>query len=240
MRAGGLLALALAAIVLGACQLSPTIRHPPPGQQLTTLKRGEGEMRVLVMPVDVELSELTAGGIPEPKAEWTSSARTLLAAEMHQAMQTRNVAAIDYDDAALAPEKRDHFTQLTKLHGVVGLERWIEQFVPGLVPSTRKSQGAWTLGPDVRDLKDQYGANYALLTYIRDSYSSAGRVIATGLAAVVGIRLQGGTQVGFASLVDLDTGDLVWFNALGRRSGDVRDADGARETLATLLTDFPK
>ena len=240
MRAGGLLALALAAIVLGACQLSPTIRHPPPNQQLAELKRGEGQTRVLVMPVDVELFELTAGGIRDPKAEWTSSARTLLSAEMHREMQTHNVAAVDYDDAALGPEKRDHFTQLTKLHGAVGFERWLEQYAPGTIPPTRKSQGAWTLGPDARALKDQYGANYALFTFVRDSYSSTGRVITQILAASVGIGVHGGSQLGFASLVDLDTGDLVWFNGLARQTGDVRNADGAHETLATLLTDFPK
>ncbi len=237
MRAGGPLALALAAIVLVACE---PVRHPPPGQQLGVLKRGEAQARILVMPVDAELFELTVGGVREPKAEWTSSARTLLSAEMRQTMQTRNVAAVDYEDAAVAPEKRDHFRQLIMLHAVVGFGRWLEQYLPDAIPPTRKSQGAWTLGPDVRDLKDQYGANYALFTYVRDSYSSTGRVITSILAAGVGIHVSGGTQIGFASLVDLDTGDLVWFNALGRHSGDVRDADGARETMAALLTDFPK
>jgi hypothetical protein len=190
--------------------------------------------------MEVELFELTAGGVPEPKAEWTSGARTLLSAELRQAMQTHNVAAVDYDDTAVTPERRDHFTQLIKLHNLVGGSMRIEQYRPDVIPPTRKSQGPWTLGPEVRDLKDQYGASYALFTHVSDSYSSTGRVIAQILAAGVGIGLHGGVQVGFASLVDLDTGDLVWFNALGRATGDVRNADGARETVAALLTDFPK
>lgn len=106
MRAAGLLALPLAAVVPVACE---TVKHPPPGQQLAELKRGEGQTCILVMPVDVELFELTAAGIPEPKAEWTSSARTLLSAEMRRKMQTHNVAAVEYDDTAVAPGRRQDY-----------------------------------------------------------------------------------------------------------------------------------
>jgi hypothetical protein len=34
--------------------------------------------------------------------------------------------------------------------------------------------------------------------------------------------IMGGVQSGFASLVDLRTGDIVWFNQLGRATGDLR------------------
>src|SRR5574337_268961 len=35
-----------------------------------------GPARVLLMPLDVELSELTAGGMLEPRADWTEQAKT--------------------------------------------------------------------------------------------------------------------------------------------------------------------
>jgi hypothetical protein len=49
----------------------------------------------------------------------------------------------------------------------------------------------------------------------------------------------GGAQVGYASLVDLNTGQVVWFNRLQRGSGDLREADKAGETLNALLQQFP-
>jgi len=60
------------------------------------------------------------------------------------------------------------------------------------------------------------------------------------LAAVLGAGVQGGTQVGFASLVDLKSGEVVWFNRLARGSGDMRHEKGAKDTVGALLANFPK
>ncbi len=55
----------------------------------------------------------------------------------------------------------------------------------------------------------------------------------------MGVGLQGGMQVGFASLVDLQTGDVVWFNRLVNQAGDLRTVEPARKAVDELLTDFP-
>ena len=49
----------------------------------------------------------------------------------------------------------------------------------------------------------------------------------------------GGFQIGFASLVDLKTGEIVWFNRLIRGAGDLREAEKAEGTMKLLLKDFP-
>ena len=41
------------------------------------------------------------------------------------------------------------------------------------------------------------------------------------------------------ALVDLNSGRVLWFNQLVRASGDLREADKAKETLDSLLTEFP-
>ena len=97
------------------------------------------------------------------------------------------------------------------------------------------------MGPKVRVLRKKHNADYALFVYIRDSYTSGGLAVAIFLAAAIfGVGLQGGTQVGFASLVDLDSGDIVWFNRLFRGTGDLRERIPAEETVSILLTNFPK
>jgi hypothetical protein len=47
----------------------------------------------------------------------------------------------------------------------------------------------------------------------------------------------GGSQVGFASVVDLKTGDIVWFNRLIRPQGDLRTPAAAAETVKALVSD---
>ncbi len=59
-------------------------------------------------------------------------------------------------------------------------------------------------------------------------------------AVVFGVALQGGVQVGLVSLVDLETGKVVWFNRLLRGEGDLRTDGPARETMKMLLTGMPK
>jgi hypothetical protein len=45
----------------------------------------------------------------------------------------------------------------------------------------------------------------------------------------------GGQQIAFASLVDLKTGKVVWFNMLSSTVGDIRSPEGAEKMVATLL-----
>ena len=58
-------------------------------------------------------------------------------------------------------------------------------------------------------------------------------------AALAGIALQGGMQVGFASLVDLETGDVIWVNRLISQAGDLRTVEPARKAVDELLAGFP-
>jgi hypothetical protein len=75
---------------------------------------------------------------------------------------------------------------------------------------------------------------------VRDSYASPERVAASIALAFIGIGIApGGAQVGYASLVDLQSGQVVWFNRLLRGYGDLREPTPARESIDALLTGFP-
>ena len=115
----------------------------------------------------------------------------------------------------------------------------MHKYVPKLIVPTKKDKFDWTLGSGINQLRDDYDAEYALFIHIRDSYTSAGRVAVIFVAAVFGVGVQGGTQVGFASLVDLGTGDVVWFNRLFSATGDLRTAAPAGEAIKQLLSEFP-
>ena len=55
----------------------------------------------------------------------------------------------------------------------------------------------------------------------------------------VDFRGQSGEHVGYAGLVDLETGNIVWLNADEKMGGDVRTEDGMQKRVAQLLEDFP-
>jgi hypothetical protein len=97
----------------------------------------------------------------------------------------------------------------------------------------------WTLGPGVKLLRDKYHGDYALFVHLRDSYSSTGRQALIGVAALLLVPVPGGFQSGFASLVDLRSGKVVWFNRLLSVNGDLRNKDDARDTVGELLKGLP-
>lgn len=103
---------------------------------------------------------------------------------------------------------------------------------------TKQDKFDWTLGRETTVFR-QDDADYGLFVYIRDSYTSAGRVALIVVAAILRVGVSGGQTSAFASLVDLRTGDVVWFNLLGSGSANLRTAETAREAMKELLTDLP-
>ena len=82
-------------------------------------------------------------------------------------------------------------------------------------------------------------ARYALFVFLRDSYATDGRKAMMALGLLLGVGISLGQQIGFASLVDLNDGRVVWFNLLNAQSGDLRDAASASKSVAKLLDGVP-
>lgn len=200
---------------------APTFKLLPPGA------------KVVLMPMDVELFSISAGGVFEPQAEWTSQAIENLKTVFHN-RQSKNTVVF----SELPDEPDETVDSFNRLHGAVGAAINLHYFGPLNLP-TKEKRLEWTLGPDVAAIRQKTGADYALFTFMRDSYASSERVATMVVAAVFGIGLQGGAQVGYVSLVDLSTGDILWFNRLIRGSGDLRNISSAKESLDSLLDNFP-
>jgi hypothetical protein len=223
----------LGILVLAACQTSPN-------SQIAELKRPTGASRIVLMPVDVELSELTAGGLTETKADWTELGKTNLVQGLEAEKQALGIDFVRYDEDQVSAERRDAIRQFVKLHGAIGSTILIHQYGQNFQLPTKHGKLDWTLGESVNEVHKEYGADYAMFVYVRDSYASSGRVALMVTAAVLGVGIPLGQQVGFVSLVDLDTGNVVWFNRLLRGTGDLRTATAAQETAHVLLTGLPK
>ncbi|WP_416896954.1 MAG: hypothetical protein ACMVY4_15760 [Minwuia sp.] len=200
-----------------------------------------GETRVALMPLDVSLFQLTAGGVLEPRADWTEQAEAHVAAAVMQVNSSRGLRLIDFDDSKLAPAEQVRMGQVIKLHRVVGGEILIQQRVPALRPPSKEGTFDWSIGPHARAVKAQTGADYGLFVYLKDSYSTGGRVALNIVTAVLfGTTVGGGQQIGYASLVNLETGQIVWFGSLARGAGDLRTPESAQEAVDSLFTTLPE
>jgi hypothetical protein len=231
-RAPGVLrvafALVLSCLLQGCVSTQVRTAQDPAGKPL----RIDGSV-VLVEP-DIELYAVGAGGVQEPRKAWTEAARTLWPQAVRELMQAQGIPL--RADFTLPPDAgpENPLRQLQLLNQAVS----ISILSYGRRDALRNKHGKfdWTLGPGVAALRQATGADYALFTYIRDSYSTGGRAAMRVIGfLLLGGDIGGGVQVGLASLVDLRTGQVVWHNLLLDQTGDLRDPAGARETAGDLL-----
>jgi len=214
---------------LSACATSApkTFSHfdPPPASA-----------RILVVTPDIQLSLLTAAGLQEPREDWSHSARDNIAAAVaaHIAAHGRPTATLDPNTAM-----EGHIGQIIRLHDAVG-SSIISITYMGAPVLTRRNNFDWTLGPGVQELGQTYNADYALFIGGGGSYASSGRVAAMIGMAVLGVGIPLGGQALYASLVDLHTGNIVWFNlAHAAPEQDMRQAPGASALTEVLMQGAP-
>lgn len=224
--------LALVALVSGCAQSTVLLRDK-------NWHRAPGSVRIVIMPPDVQLSELTAGGLLEPKADWTEQGRQNVSAAIDHYLQARGTTVLPYLPPASGTETEAVDGQLIKLHDAVGGAILAHKYVPILALPAKGDRFDWTLGTSVHHLQARTGADYALFILFRDSYASAGRVALIVGAAILGVGVPGGRQIGIASLVDLHTGDILWFNRLINPAGDLRTPEPAAKAIQDLLAELP-
>lgn len=193
------------------------------------------QAKVVIMPVDVELFSLSAGGTAEPKADWTAAAQQHMTAAMTQKAAKLGLATTTMDEHAA-----DEFAEQVGLHAAVaGSIALHHSLGGGWALPTKEGRLDWSFDDSMKPLQAKTGARYGLFVWVRDSYASAERKAAMVAMALLGVAVSGGIQVGYASLVDLDSGKVLWFNRLARGTGDLRESASAVESIDVLLAGFP-
>ena len=223
-----LAALSIPIFVLSGCVVASNV------QQIDRLESVGENPRIVMMPPDVKYYLLTASGVPEPNVEWTTAAR-----ENFQAAMTDYAASIGTDLVFISSDSlTESEIRYEALHSAVGSSLLNHHFGMMKLPS-KNGNFDWSLGPEIASIGENHDADYALFVYYRDYQASGGRVALAVLAAAVGAGVATGSEHGFASLVDLKTGDIVWFNVVNAGAGELRNKDGAATAVRTLFKDIP-
>jgi PBP1b-binding outer membrane lipoprotein LpoB len=199
-----------------------------------TQKPASNAKLVLVNP-EVSLGLLNAAGMTEPREDWSKDAVQNLTEQMSAALQAKGHTADSFDPTTDTTKRLD---QILKLNYAVGQS--IQIYSYGLVTLPSKPTFDWTVGEGVNELRNKTGADYALFVNARGNYASGGRVGTMVVMSIVGVSVPLGSQTVQMSLVDLKTGQIVWYNmALAGPSDDMRNDQGAKALVTTLLKDIP-
>jgi hypothetical protein len=209
----------------------------------------QGDYKLLVLRPDVSVGSLTTGGMVEPRADWTDQARSNIvqALKAQQAARGGNVTIIEHRNAVPGVSEQE-LADVERLNFAVDQSIVIHKYLGDYLPTKRGKGLDWTLGQDAVRLGQKTGYDYALFLHAEDEVASTGR-IALGLVGLAGCfigfcapNIGGQQQLDYASLVDLKTGEVVWFNVVqagsqvpGISFGDLRTPAGAAQMIDRLL-----
>ena len=217
-------------------------------QERTAVRQGfvlpaNSGKKILVFRPTVAVGSQSAGGTVTPNADWTERARSNIDAALRErqaGLGNSVIAAPDVvgDQARVVEEYSTLFAAMSD--AVIKYQFFKGNRLPTKKRDNKDGVFDWSLGEGVRSLPGAQDADYALFIWNKDAYGSTSRKVLQIFAALgPGIAVKSGDHRGYAGLVDLKTGDLLWLNADGAMGGDVRDADGARKRVGQLLEEFP-
>jgi len=209
----------------------------------------QGNYKLLVLRPDVTVGSLTTGGMVEPRADWTDQARASIIAAL-RAQQASRGGQVQFIErrTELPGVTADELADVERLNYAVAESIVIHKYLGDYLPTKRGKGLDWTLGEDAVRLGQKTGYDYALFLHAEDQVASTGRV-ALGVIGLAGCfvgfcapNVGGATQLDYASLVDLKTGEVVWFNVVqagsqipGIKFGDLRTPEGAEQMVERLL-----
>ena len=242
MRKSGIAIAVAASLTLSACVQTrqyADIQFSPP----------QGDYKLLVLRPDVSVGSVTTGGMVEPRADWTESARTNITAALRaqQAAQGGQVLVVE-KRTEIPNVSTETVAEIERLNYIVDQSIVLHKYMGVYLPTKRGKGLEYTLGREAVEFGQKTGFDYMLFLHAEDSFASRGRValqvlgIAGCFVGFCAPNIGGGKQLAYASLVDLRTGEVVWFNVLqagtqvaGINLGDIRTPEGAAQMVERLL-----
>ena len=203
-------------------------------------------IKIILFRPDMEVASLGTSGLPTPNPDWTADARKFLQDAFGKSQAGRSIEIVPMKD--MEGDDAAYMAEYQSLFRAVGTSVMTHNYLQKL-PSKKMANGKyafdWTLGPGTKRLGEMGGARYGLFVYGYDAYATAGRkalqifTLIASSAIGFGMFPQGGQHFSYASLVDLETGNIVWFNFYGDKKGDVRTVEGAQVRADKLLSTLP-
>lgn len=194
--------------------------------------------KVVLLPPQIFVYELSAGGVPTRMGDWEVTARNNLGASA-----ARQAAESGVFDVVAAPTLDPAEQEVLDAH--IGLYDRVAQsvFIYGRGEHTawahKKNEFDYTVGPGLAFLRERSGADAALIVLGADYISSSGRKVAFIAGLALGVIMPLGQSFVAVGVVDLKTGDVQWMGFDASSSLDTREAAEVDDLMRTLYQSWP-
>jgi hypothetical protein len=241
---GGIRVAALAAVVLllAGCVSTPEWyrRYQQPYRAHPELDRRARTVRTIgLLPPDIKIYELSAGGVAELRDEWSAAGRDAVVQGLTETFSGRGITmkplAIDKDQQRAVED-------VTVLYRAVS-SSIIEHTYKQYPFQTKLEHFEYSVG-SLDALLQKTQADAVVIVYGVDEISTNGRKALRGVGLVLGavtgqpVVSSGMTALNIA-LVDR-SGAVLWYKIAGDSGGfDLRDGKSAKAFVQRLVADFP-
>lgn len=193
---------------------------------------------VRLVPPEVKVYELTAGGVPEWKDDWSSTAKHNIVEAAVKNLQARG---IQVSQGAMPGEIENELADIMSLYKAAS--SCMRTYSIGKNAFPTRAGLDYSVGT-VRPVLDKTGSDALLVIFGSDRISSAGRkaLITTGfiLGVLTGLgTVQGGGAAYVEAALIGPTGKILWFRPKVDGTSDLRDVDSSRKFMADIFSDFP-
>jgi len=229
----------LASLLGSGCATSPAMQayqaphraHPEVAQRTRKIRT------IAVLPPDIRISSVSAGGVEEVREDWSVTGRdnVLKALQAHFKGQPVAIKLVSVD-----PDIRDTVAELRPLFRAVSISVLSHTYSAHPFV-TKLDRFEYSVG-SVEKIAQKANADAVLLAYGFDEISSDGRKALKAVSTVVPFmpRVSSGMTGLCAALVD-PAGTVLWYNIEARSGGyDLREPQGAEKFVTVTLVNFPR
>lgn len=226
-------------LFLAGCQSAPV--HKVHYRLLEAEPAMLAKGRAVLLPLDIEVSEMSASGITEVVPVWSETGK----ANFRRALENRGGKFLnDLELVAmppLMPEERAQLEQHIALNAtVVGSAIGTTSAHAGAAWSHKSERFDYGIGQGLAFLAEKSGADKAIVLSGEDVHSSGGRKAAFVVFAALGVGIPMGHAVTVANIIDLRSGDILWMDHHVSATGtSYLDPVHVAEILEDLFKDYP-
>lgn len=221
-------------LFVAACS---TVPHLPASKRLPM----QQPYRLLLVRPDIQVRELKADGALSFREDWTDTARAAVAEQLQRKLIQRAGAAVDVIRGESAGADPALVAELHLRHDALGKMMPRPKTVGRSLGDAATNLGKGTHG----ELLFIMHADFTVRTTGRKTLIGIGMLgcslLQAGLLGGVGNcrNPDAGDQSAFASLIDGETGEILWTTVVTSGVGDPRHASGAQKLAKALTRRLP-
>ncbi|MCG8634537.1 MAG: hypothetical protein MI863_11965 [Desulfobacterales bacterium] len=227
-----LLIFLLGSILLTGCTttISNTVHH-----SIKNTPESKTPKKIIVLPANVVVSELTASGVTEEVPDWSEQGKRFVEKYVDEVVRGRpDVIMAELPE--FNPAEQEKIDQHVALYDLVSgnalmlrnQEAW---------NNIREKEG-YTLGDGLSFLCEKTDAELVLIVVGRDFISSGGRKTTTFFAAALGVYIPLGRSLLHAGVVDLKTGNILWMNTSVSETESLNQEEDAKDMVAKVFSEY--